>query len=75
MTVHLSHPDGLLQQTDYAPVAVATGSRLLSLAGQVAVIPAGEPTSTDLTGQVHSALHNIATGSKAQEATSATSLD
>lgn len=62
MTVHLSHPDGLLQQTDYAPVAVATGSRLLLLAGQVAVTPAGEPTSTDLTGQVHSALHNIATG-------------
>ena len=24
MTVHLTHPDGLLQQTDDAPVAVAT---------------------------------------------------
>jgi enamine deaminase RidA (YjgF/YER057c/UK114 family) len=62
MTVHLSRPDGLLQQTDYAPVALATGSRLLLLAGQAAVTPAGEPTSTDLTGQVHSALHNVATG-------------
>lgn len=62
MTVHLSHPDGLLQQTDYAPVALATGSRLLLLAGQVAVTPAGELTSADLAGQVHSALSNVATG-------------
>lgn len=62
MTVHLSHPDGLLQQTDYAPVALATGSRLVLLAGQVAATPAGEPTSTDLAGQVHSAMQNVATG-------------
>ena len=62
MTVHLSHPDGLLQQTDYAPVALATGSRLLLLAGQLSVTPAGELTATDLTGQVHSALRNVATG-------------
>jgi enamine deaminase RidA (YjgF/YER057c/UK114 family) len=62
MTVHLSHPDGLLQQDIYAPVALATGARLLLLAGQVGVTPAGEPTSTDLTGQVHSALRNVATG-------------
>ena len=62
MTVHLSHPDGLLHQTDYAPVAEATGSRLLLLAGQVAVNAAGEVTSTDVAGQVHSALSNVATG-------------
>lgn len=62
MTVHLSHPDGLLQQSAYAPVALATGSRLLLLAGQLAVTPAGELTSTDLAGQVHSALQNVATG-------------
>ncbi|RFU20075.1 RidA family protein [Geodermatophilus marinus] len=62
MTVHLSHPEGLLQQSDYAPVALATGSRILLLAGQVAVTPAGELTATDLAGQVHSALHNVATG-------------
>lgn len=62
MTVELSHPDGLLQQPDYAPVAVATGSRLVLLAGQVAVTPAGELTSNDLAGQVHSALQNVATG-------------
>jgi enamine deaminase RidA (YjgF/YER057c/UK114 family) len=62
MTVQLSHPDGLLQQAMYAPVALTTGSRLLLLAGQVAVTPAGEPTAADLAGQVHSALHNVATG-------------
>lgn len=62
MTVHLSHPEGLLQQDDYAPVALATGSRLLLLAGQAGVTPAGEPTAPDLAGQVHAALRNIATG-------------
>ncbi len=62
MSVRLSHPEGLLRQTDYAPVAVATGSRLVLLAGQVAVTPAGEVTSADLAGQVHAALRNVATG-------------
>ena len=62
MSVQLSHPDGLLQQSDYAPVAIATGSRLVLLAGQVAVTPAGDLTSTDLAAQVHSALQNVATG-------------
>lgn len=62
MGVQLSHPDGLLEQTDYAPVAVGTGSRLLLLAGQVAATPAGHPTATDFAGQVHSALQNVATG-------------
>ncbi|SDE04700.1 RidA family protein [Auraticoccus monumenti] len=62
MTVHLSHPDGLLEQTDYAPVAVATGSRLVLLAGQAGVTAGGQPSSADLAGQVHSALHNVVTG-------------
>lgn len=62
MTVHLSHHEGLLEQTDYAPVAVATGSRLVLLAGQAGVTSAGHPTSTDLAGQVRSALHNVVTG-------------
>lgn len=61
MTVHLSHPDGLLQQDDYAPVATASGSRLLLLAGQLGVTPAGETITTDLAGQVHAALRNVAT--------------
>lgn len=62
MTVHLSHPDGLLRQTDYAPVALATGSRMLLLAGQAGVTPEGQPTSADLAEQVQSALHNVAVG-------------
>lgn len=62
MTVHLSHPDGLLRQTDYAPVARTAGSRLLLLAGQAGVTPEGRPTSTDLAGQLHSALQNVASG-------------
>lgn len=62
MTVHLSHPSELLEQTDYAPVAEAAGSRLVLLAGQAGVTSAGQPTSTDLPGQIHSALHNVAVG-------------
>lgn len=62
MPVTLSHPDSLLQQPDYEPVALTAGSRLLLLAGQAAVTPAGVVTSTDLAGQVHSAMHNVAEG-------------
>lgn len=65
MTVQLSHPDGLLRQDDYAPLALAQGSRLLLLAGQLAVNPAGEPTAADLAGQVHHAMRNVATGVRA----------
>lgn len=64
MPVQLSHPEGLLQQADYAPVALATGTRLVLLAGQASVKPSGEVTSTDLAGQVHTALQNVATGVK-----------
>lgn len=62
MSVTLSHPNGLLQQTDYAPVASTSGPRTLLLAGQAAVTPTGEVTASDLAGQVHSALHNVAVG-------------
>lgn len=62
MTIKLMHPDGLLQQTDYAPVAVATGSRLVLLAGQAGVTPDFKPAAPDLAGQVHAALRNIIIG-------------
>ena len=62
MAVPLSHPDGPLLQSDHAPVALATGSRLVLLAGQVAVTPAGGPTSTNLADHVHPALQDVATG-------------
>jgi len=62
MTVELMHPDGLLQQTDYSPVAVATGSRLILLAGQAGVTPDFKPAAPDLAGQVYAALRNIIIG-------------
>jgi enamine deaminase RidA (YjgF/YER057c/UK114 family) len=62
MTVQLSHPEGLLEQEEYSPVASATGTRLVLLAGQASVRPSGEVTSTDLAGQVHTALQNVAVG-------------
>jgi enamine deaminase RidA (YjgF/YER057c/UK114 family) len=62
MTVELSHPEGLLEQREYAPVARATGSRLVLLAGQASVRASGDVTATDLAGQVHTSLQNIVTG-------------
>ncbi|GMA33686.1 RidA family protein [Litorihabitans aurantiacus] len=62
MPVNFSHPEGLLKQTDYSPVAVATGSRLIVLAGQAGVTADFEPAAPDLAGQVRAALHNIAVG-------------
>src|SRR5689334_20108130 len=62
MTLELLHPDGMLRQTDYSPVAVATGSRLILLAGQAGVTPDFKPAAPDLTGQVHAALRNIIIG-------------
>lgn len=62
MVVHLSRPEGLLEQSDYAPVASATGSRFVLLAGQLAVDPKANVQASDLAGQVHSALRNVAIG-------------
>jgi enamine deaminase RidA (YjgF/YER057c/UK114 family) len=62
MPVDLRHPDGLLQQSDYSPVAVTTGSRQILLAGQTTVTPAGEVPVDDLAGQVHAALSNVVVG-------------
>ena len=62
MAVEFMHPDGLLQQNDYAPVAVGTGSRFILLAGQAGVTPDFKPAAPDLAGQVHAALHNIVIG-------------
>ena len=62
MTVELMHPDGLLQQTDYSPVAVASGSRLILLAGQAGVTPDFKPAAPDLAGQTYAALRNIIIG-------------
>lgn len=62
MPVELSHPEGLLRQSDYAPLAVGTGSRLLMLAGQTATLPDGGMAADDLAGQVHHALRYVVVG-------------
>jgi enamine deaminase RidA (YjgF/YER057c/UK114 family) len=61
MPVRLTHPAGLLEQTDYAPVAIGRGSHLVLIAGQAGVLPTGETTSRDLAAQTHLALQNIVT--------------
>lgn len=62
MSVSLSHPEGLLEQPDYEPVAVGTGTRLVVLAGQTGTTPDGEVASDDLAGQTHRALQNVVIG-------------
>ncbi|MFF5078216.1 RidA family protein [Actinoplanes sp. NPDC000266] len=62
MSVEFLHPEGLLKQTDYSPVAVGTGSRIVLLAGQAGVTPDFLPAAPDLGGQVEAALRNIIAG-------------
>lgn len=62
MTVELIHPEGMLRQTDYAPVAVGTGTRFVLLAGQAGVTSDFLPAAPDLAGQIHAALRNIVIG-------------
>jgi enamine deaminase RidA (YjgF/YER057c/UK114 family) len=62
MSVTRSTPAGLMAPTPYAHVAVATGSRHVFVAGQVARTAEGEPLAPgDLAGQVAAALRNTAT--------------
>lgn len=62
MSVELMNPPGLPQPEFYRQVAVATGSRTVYLAGQVARTAAGEPVGAgDLAAQVEQAFVNVAT--------------
>lgn len=62
MAVELFNPDGLPKPEPYRQVAVATGSRLVFLAGQVARTASGEPVGAgDLAAQVEQAYLNVAT--------------
>jgi enamine deaminase RidA (YjgF/YER057c/UK114 family) len=61
--VHLSSPAGLMQPVPYHHVAVATGSRQVHVAGQIARTADGSPVSPDdLAGQAAQALRNAHTG-------------
>jgi enamine deaminase RidA (YjgF/YER057c/UK114 family) len=62
MTITLLNPDGLPKPEPYRQVAVARGSRLVFLAGQVARTAEGEPVGTgDLAAQVEQAYLNVGT--------------
>lgn len=62
MTIEVLNPDGLPKPDVYRQVAVATGTRLVFLAGQVARDADGEPVGAgDLAAQVEQALRNVNT--------------
>jgi enamine deaminase RidA (YjgF/YER057c/UK114 family) len=63
MPVTLMNPDGLPKPDVYRQLSVATGSRMVFLAGQVARDAVGKPVGEgDLAAQVEQAYLNIATG-------------
>lgn len=63
MTVQYFTPEGLLQPAPYHHVSVATGTRHVHVAGQVAWRPDGASAAPEgLSGQVAQALRNTATG-------------
>jgi enamine deaminase RidA (YjgF/YER057c/UK114 family) len=63
MPVQLSSPTGLMQPVPYHHVAVATGSRQVHVAGQIARTADGSPAAPDdLAGQVAQALRNAHAG-------------
>lgn len=62
MSVKMFSPAGMLPATPYHHVAVATGTRQVHVAGQVAHTRNGSPIPTDLSGQVSQALRNVAQG-------------
>lgn len=62
MPVELFNPEGIPQPDVYRQVAVATGSRHVFLAGQVARLADGTPVGEgDLAAQVEQAYCNVAT--------------
>ncbi len=62
MVIELLNPEGLPKPEPYRQVAVASGSRTVFLAGQVARTPTGEPVGEgDLAAQVEQAYMNVAT--------------
>lgn len=66
MPVECINPDGLPKPDVYRQVAVATGSRLVFLAGQVARDADGNPVGTgSFSQQVEQCLRNVVTGVEA----------
>ncbi|WP_084466701.1 RidA family protein [Nocardia arthritidis] len=70
MPVTTINPPGLLTPNGYAHVSVATGSKLIHVAGQAAHDPHGNVVGPgDLTAQTERALDNVAIALAAAEAT------
>ena len=66
MPIDVMNPEGLPTPDVYAQVAVATGTRTVYLAGQVARTADGEPVGPgDLAAQVEQAFVNVNTGVEA----------
>jgi enamine deaminase RidA (YjgF/YER057c/UK114 family) len=62
MPIELVNPEGIPQPDAYRQVAIATGTRTVYLAGQVARTAEGEPVGPgDLAAQVEQAFVNVAT--------------
>jgi enamine deaminase RidA (YjgF/YER057c/UK114 family) len=62
MSVKMFSPTGMLPNTPYHHVAVATGTRQVHVAGQVAHTRDDSSIPPDLAGQVSQALRNVAHG-------------
>ena len=69
MPVTLLNPDGIPKTEVYRQVAIATGTRQVHIAGQVAVDADGQLVARDLAGQVAQALRNVAIALAAAGAT------
>lgn len=62
MSIQLINPEGLPQVEVYSQVSVATGTRFVSIAGQVARLGDGTPVGAgDLAAQTEQAYRNVAT--------------
>ena len=62
MTIELLNPTGLPKPDRYRQVAIATGSKMVFLSGQVARDAAGTPIgANDLAAQVEQAITNVNT--------------
>ncbi|MGW0183063.1 RidA family protein [Nocardia sp. NPDC003345] len=63
MTVQYLTPEGMFTPVPYHHVSIATGTRQVHVAGQIARDAAGNPVATgDLAGQVAHSLRNTARG-------------
>jgi enamine deaminase RidA (YjgF/YER057c/UK114 family) len=72
MMLQRLNPEGLFQPSAYTQVVVATGSRIVFLAGQVAVDASGQVVSDgDFAGQAQAVFQNLSLALAAAGATAA----